>query len=291
MRAIKFKFAKQFIFSILSCLLFWTCGLEQPLPENPYDPLNLNYSAPRTQIISSPSGTVTEKSVTFAWQQKDPFYNSDSLDSETYGKIWYRYRLNADLWSMWSMNTSVAFDFLDDQDYLFEVMSKYPTNIMEDVPYPKKSFTMDAYRSSLVFSPRMTILRSDLGENTFAVSVRAEDVSDIMGVHIIVDYDPDFLKLNAISLFTNESDFLLRNGGDIIQFLDPDSLFGELTADLVVVMGSGGVDGSGDLMELQFEQIAESDTMYISFGAESSIRNSVNEEMLEDRGDGVVYVW
>ncbi|MCH7731346.1 MAG: hypothetical protein IIB44_02350 [Candidatus Marinimicrobia bacterium] len=292
MRAIKFKFAKQFIFSILSCLLFWTCGLEQPLPENPYDPLNLNYSAPRTQIISSPSGTVTEKSVTFAWQQKDPFYNSDSLDSETYGKIWYRYRLNADLWSMWSMNTSVAFDFLDDQDYLFEVMSKYPTNIMEDVPYPKKSFTMDAYRSSLVFSPRMTILRSDLGENTFAVSVRAEDVSDIMGVHIIVDYDPDFLKLNAISLFINESDFLLRNGGDIIQFLDHDSLSGELAADLVMVMGSGGgVDGSGDLMELQFEQIAESDTMYISFGAESSIRNSMNEEILEDRGNGVVYVW
>lgn len=292
MRFIRFKFVKQFIFNILFSLLFWTCGLEQPPPENPYDPLYPDYSVPRTLIISSPSGIVTEKSVTFVWQQIDPLYNSNSLDSETYGKIWYQYRLNGGNWSPWSASTSVTFDFLDDQDYLFEVMCKYPTNIMEDVPYPKKSFTMDAYQSSLVFSPRMTILRSDLGENTFAVSVKAEDVSDIMGVHIIVDYDPDFLKLNTVSLLTSESDFLLRNGGDIIQFLDHDSLSGELAADLVLVMGSGGgVDGSGDLMELQFEQIAESDTMYINFGVESFIRNSVNEEILEDRGDGVVYVW
>lgn len=148
MRSIRFKFAKQFIFNILFSLLFWTCGLEQPLLENPYDPLNPDNSAPRTQIISSSSGIVTKKSVTFVWQQRDLFYNSDSLDLETYGKIWYRYRLNADLWSMWSTYTSVTFGFLDDQDYLFEVMSKYPTNIIEDVPYPKKSFTMDAYRSS-----------------------------------------------------------------------------------------------------------------------------------------------
>ena len=45
-------------------LMSWTCDILQPLPDNPYDPLNPDFKEPETRILSGPSGTSTAKEVT-----------------------------------------------------------------------------------------------------------------------------------------------------------------------------------------------------------------------------------
>ena len=69
-------------------------------------------------------------------------------------------------------------------------MSRYPTNIMEDEPYPSRSWTMDAYSSSLMLSPRTTILPVTTEGSEFGVTVGLEEVVGMMGAHVELTYDP-----------------------------------------------------------------------------------------------------
>lgn len=276
-------------------LVVWTCDVLQPLPENPFDPLNPEFKEPETRILSGPSGTVSTREVTIIWQPKDPFYRTGNIDS-LYGAIAYTYRLNQGHWSPFFTDTFVTLSYLDDTSYFFQVMARYPTNITEDEPFPSRSWTMDAYSSALMITPRTTILSFQESGDEFVVNVTLKDVSAMMGVHIELFYDPEGMSLKEYAILKDSSDFLTQSGGSILDFVEWDSLAGSLTVDLALVTGAeDGLNGSGEIMELKFQQLpldsTQVDTFYLEFGAGSALRNLSNEDILLDSGDGVVYVW
>lgn len=281
---------------VILCLVSWTCEILQPLPDNPYDPLNPDFKEPETRILSGPSGTSSSKEVTLTWQQKDPVYRSDSLDTDLYGEITYSYRFNEGSWSLFSPDTFVTLPYLDDTSYYFQVMARYPTNIMEDAPYPSRTWTMDAYSSSLIISPRTTILPYRTDGNEFGITVGLEEVVGMIGTHVELSYDPEGLRLAGYTVLNESGDFLTQGGGSILDFVEVDSVNGLFTVDLAVVTGAGsGLYGSGDIMELWFQQLplesVFADTFYLDFGDGSALRNVDNEDIMLDGADGVVYVW
>ncbi len=280
---------------MILCLVSWTCEILQPLPENPFDPLNPDFKEPETRILSGPSGTVTAKEVTISWQQKNSIYRADSLDT-LYGEIKYSYRLNDSPWSVFFPDTFVTLAYLDDTSYYFQVMARYPTNIMEDEPFPSRSWTMDAYSSSLIISPRTTILPYRTDGNEFSITVGLEEVVGMIGAHVELSYDPEGLRFTDYTVLNESGDFLTQGGGSILDFVDVDSATGLLTVDLAVVTGAeNGMNGSGDIMELRFQQMPLDsvfvDTFYLEFGDSSALRNVDNEDIMLDGADGVVYVW
>ena len=290
----------RFLFRITLFVLLgfasWSCDILQPLPDNPYDPLNPDFKEPETRILSGPSGTSTAKEVTINWQQKDPVYRNDSLDTDLYGEIEYSYRLNEGSWSLLSPDTFVTLPYLDDTSYFFQIMSRYPTNVMEDEPYPSRSWTMDAYSSSLILSPRTTILPYSVEGNEFGVTVGLEEVVGMMGAHVELSYDPEGLRFMDYTVLDSTGDFLTQGGGSVINFVDVDSSTGLLALDVAVVTGDAdGLNGSGEIFELWFEQLpldsVSVDTFYLDFGDDSHIRSVDNDEIMLDGADGVIYVW
>ncbi len=286
----------RFTLIVILGLMSWTCDILQPLPDNPYDPLNPDFIEPETRILSGPSGTSSSKEVTLTWQQKDPVYRSDSLDTDLYGEITYSYRFNEGSWSLFSPDTFVTLPYLDDTSYFFQIMSRYPTNIMEDEPYPSRSWTMDAYSSSLMLSPRTTILPVTTEGSEFGVTVGLEEVSGMMGAHVELTYDPVGLRLMDYAVLDSTGDFLMQGGGSVIDFVEVDSIAGLLAVDVAVVTGDAdGLNGSGEIFELWFEQLpldsVSVDTFYLDFGDDSHIRNVDNDEIMLDGADGVIYVW
>jgi hypothetical protein len=222
----------RFTLIVILGLMSWTCDILQPLPDNPYDPLNPDFIEPETRILSGPSGTSSSKEVTLTWQQKDPVYRSDSLDTDLYGEITYSYRFNEGSWSLFSPDTFVTLPYLDDTSYFFQIMSRYPTNIMEDEPYPSRSWTMDAYSSSLMLSPRTTILPVTTEGSEFGVTVGLEEVSGMMGAHVELTYDPVGLRLMDYAVLDSAGDFLKQGGGSVIDFVEVDSITGLLAVDV-----------------------------------------------------------
>jgi hypothetical protein len=118
----------------------------------------------------------------------------------------------------------------------------------------------------------------------------------MMGAHVELTYDPVGLRLMDYAVLDSAGDFLKQGGGSVLDFVEVDSLSGLLALDVAVVTGdAGGLNGSGDFMELWFQQIpldsVSVDTFYLDFGDGSALRNVDNEEILLDGADGVIYVW
>jgi hypothetical protein len=98
------------------------------------------------------------------------------------------------------------------------------------------------------------------------------------------------------TVLDSTGDFLTQGGGSVINFVDVDSSIGLLALDVAVVTGDAdGLNGSGEIFELWFEQIpldsVSVDTFYLDFGDGSALRNVDNEEIMLDGADGVIYVW
>ena len=98
------------------------------------------------------------------------------------------------------------------------------------------------------------------------------------------------------TVLDSTGDFLTQGGGSVIDFVEVDSITGLLAVDVAVVTGdAAGLNGSGDFMELWFQQLpldsVSVDTFYLDFGDGSALRNVDNEEIMLDGADGVIYVW
>ena len=287
----------RFTLIVILGLMSWTCDILQPLPDNPYDPMNPEFLDPETRILSGPSGTSSSKEVTLTWQQKNPTYRSDTLDTDLYGEIEYSYRFNEGSWSLFSPDTFVTLPYLDDTSYFFQIRSRYPTNIMEDEPYPSRSWTMDAYSSSLMLSPRTTILPNSMEGSQFGVTIGLEEVVGMMGTHVELSYDPDGLRLMDYTVLNETNDILLESNASVLEFVVVDTMNGSIVVDIALVWTGdvNGVNGSGEIFELWFEQLpldsVSVDTFYLDFGDDSHIRSVDNDEIMLDGADGVIYVW
>ena len=294
-------------------LVIYSCGqLEVDIEVvNLFDPADANYSIPDTEVLDWPTEghTIDSTSAVFTWQHSDPNYHFDATHGVDYAeRIFYRYRLNASIWSPWNngevlLQQDIHFwtfdtltglhvlqlDYLEDIDYNFAVMSKYPTNIQED-DWPTISFTVDAFDGvELLISPGQVF--ADSG-TVFYVNAKLIDVTDFMGIHLDVSYDNSFMQLLDYALESDSTDFLLQSAGHLINFIDNDTQNGRFQLDLGVAGGAvTGVSGTGNIVRLIFEHTGPRGQSVISISSESTVRDIYNNSVIEHIFSGVVSIW
>ena len=294
-------------------LVVYSCGqLEVDIEVvNLFDPADADYSNPETEVLDWPAAglTIDSTSAVFTWRHSDPNYHYDPTHEVDYAeRIFYRYRLNTSIWSpwysgeellqqdlgFWTFDTLtglhvIQLDYLEDIDYNFEVMSKYPTNIRED-EWPNISFMVDAFEGvELLISPGQVF--ADSG-TVFYVNAKLIDVTDFMGIHLDVSYDNSFMQLQNYALESDSTDFLLQSAGHLINFIDNDTENGRFQLDLGVAGGAvTGVSGTGNIVRLIFEHTGSRGQSVISISSESMVRDVYNNSVIEHIFSGVVSVW
>ena len=294
-------------------LVVYSCGqLEVDIEVvNLFDPADADYSNPETEVLDWPAAglTIDSTSAVFTWRHSDPNYHYDPTHEVDYAeRIFYRYRLNTSIWSpwysgeellqqdlgFWTFDTLTGLhvlqlDYLEDIDYNFEVMSKYPTNIRED-EWPNISFMVDAFEGvELLISPGQVF--ADSG-TVFYVNAKLIDVTDFMGIHLDVSYDNSFMQLQDYALESDSTDFLLQSAGHLINFIENDTENGRFQLDLGVAGGAvTGVSGTGNIVRLIFEHTGSRGQSVISISSESMVRDVYNNSVIEHIFSGVVSVW
>jgi len=294
-------------------LVVYSCGqLEVDIEVvNLFDPADADYSSPETEVLDWRAAglTVDSTSAVFTWRHSDPNYHYDPTHEVDYAeRIFYRYRLNTSIWSpwysgeellqqdlgFWTFDTLTGLhvlqlDYLEDINYNFEVMSKYPTNIRED-EWPNISFMVDAFEGvELLISPGQVF--ADSG-TVFYVNAKLIDVTDFMGIHLDVSYDNSFMQLQNYALESDSTDFLLQSAGHLINFIDNDTENGRFQLDLGVAGGAvTGVSGTGNIVRLIFEHTGSRGQSVISISSESMVRDVYNNSVIEHIFSGVVSVW
>jgi len=196
------------IFVLILYIILISCESPERLPNpfNPYDPGSPDYEAPKSIITGGAfdGDTINTSTVTFTW-----------VGNEITGD--FSYRLNDSNWSGWSQDTSVTYDYLNEESYQFDVRAR-SDNVAKLVgDTTSVTFTADAVEgSSLMFYPRYKTL--SVG-STEIVEIRAEEVVDIMGAEIGISFDPSKIEIDSVS----SGNFMQKNGGELIFFKEIDN--------------------------------------------------------------------
>ncbi len=282
--------------------------------ENLFDPDSPDFSPPQTLIEIGPAegATLDTSGVTFAWRHANSNYWPDTTDTAaTYdypGRIFYSYHVDISAWSDWiSGEMLLGFDKpnhtydentgrhilqlprLEDGDHTFEVRSRYPSDI-EESNWPERNYTISTYDgTALIVSPGYVY--SDSGA-TFIISVKMIDVVNLLGAHLILDYDSEMLAIDDYSIKTEISDIFGISAGEVIEYVEIDSVKGLLEANVAIAGGTvTGNTGSGILARIRFKHIGTIGSTDIEISPGSSLRNVYNDELLQVRRGGRVVIW
>ena len=258
---------------ILSC----SDSLEDPAQDNPLDPDNPSFIPPLTTIIIGPSEgeRLDTADVTFIWRG-----NRD--DSE------FSFRLEASEWSVWNSDTTVSYTYLDELEYLFEVKSRYLSGVEEEIP-KSINFTVDAVQgpSFKFFNRHYSVEPGEL----FIVNIFAEDVEDLFAAQIQIDYDSGMLEVMAVVGFDAETDFLRKNGGEVVLFSEIDSDLNRIMIDIGIWSGDpAGVSGTGAMIAIRFKALVFGPTL-LRFNKDSQMRSPDNIPItISDFPEGLVEI-
>jgi general secretion pathway protein D len=110
--------------------------------------------------------------------------------------------------------------------------------------------TAQGPRLSLVPSAREAQLNS-----TFTVRLQAENVSELFSAPLRIRYDPQVLRLLDVA----RGPFLSGDGAQVNFSDSRDEASGLVIVNMNRVPGSGGITGSGVLLELKFQAVARGD--------------------------------
>ena len=280
-------------------LVIYSCGqLEVDIEVvNLFDPADANYSIPETKVVDWPTEghTIDSTGAVFTWRHSDPNYHFDATHEVDYAeRIFYRYRLNASIWSPWNsgealLQQDLHFWTFDTLTGLHVIQLDYLEDIQED-DWPTISFTVDAFDGvELLISPGQVF--ADSG-TVFYVNAKLIDVTDFMGIHLDVSYDNSFMQLLDYALESDSTDFLLQSAGHLINFIDNDTQNGRFQLDLGVAGGAvTGVSGTGNIVRLIFEHTGPRGQSVISISSESTVRDVYNNSVIEHIFSGVVSIW
>lgn len=232
--------------------------------DNPRDPETPDtYEAPLTTITVGPSEgiTVNTSSVSFSYET-----NADILQT----------RLNGSSWSGWSASTSTTLEYLDEGPYTFEVRSAYdpgqgePTDIEET---PKSAtFIVDAVAGpSLRLSPLLYEAQQGVD---FDIELIAEEVTDLMAVKAVINYDPS--KITVIEI--QEGSFLASTGGSLASYFTSDPISGTIEINIGTAAGSPpGVSGTGPVVIIKLRGLTAAESDLIFNQGSTELRDSDNQ--------------
>lgn len=221
------------LFTFFSCTSCTESSLDKEF-DNPLDPESDAYNPPGATILEGPSeGEIfSTDSIEFSWSGESPNNRNK-----------FKYILNGPFnkTSGWIDDQSVVFDNLDDGKYVFKLLEKYSTGIVQK-DTTERVFNIDAVRGpALRFENKY--IESNL-RDSLKVHIVAEEVSDLMGVHLKIKYDTFNLKYKHIRkhgaffdippkniILLNESydqyieiDFVVLGSGDKLEIVGSDKM-------------------------------------------------------------------
>ncbi len=125
--------------------------------------------------------------------------------------------------------------------------------------------------------------------DSFSITVRFEEIHDVMGLHAEIHFDHNRLELSSYHVLENETELLASNNATLLYFVEMEP--GKITVDIGLANGSpAGISGSGDVVELVFTAWQAGDT-YLSFGPGCRITNQdLNDIPIFQTRGGAVYV-
>ena len=196
------------IFPVLIILWFLGCG-DKFVPDNPIDPNNPNYLPPIITVISGPveGETISNSSATFVFEGNE-------------SSMLYRTRIDEYDWSGWQNSTAKTFDYLDEGVHRFQLQGKYTTG--DTTATIEINFDVDAVLGpALIFYPRR---HTTTQGNTVTFQVIAEEVYDLTGMEMVINYNPAHIGVEAV-----RQGSLFNGFGDAVFFSDDHPGAGRLT--------------------------------------------------------------
>ncbi|MCK4578920.1 MAG: hypothetical protein KAU50_09025 [Candidatus Marinimicrobia bacterium] len=251
---------------ILASLLFAALACDsapqEPEYDNPIIPDDPNYEPPQTTIILGPdNGAVLDThSVTIGWDGNQ-------------GGMEFAYRLNSPIWSEWGPYGTTHYYYLDEGNYLFEVKGRYASGVEEDSPDSLHFTVDDIHGPALWLTPRYQEVTTG---GTFVVEVMLEDVTDVMAVKAVLEFDPAALQVSQIEVYEDSRSLLKANGGTVIPFSSYDNVLGTATIEVATAIGDpSGVSGTGSLGIITFSS-GDAGDYSITITPNSQLRNPDN---------------
>lgn len=260
-----------YVFLVFLTLVGCNIVTEPPPPEreNPIDPKSPAFQPPKAEIISGPSdnSTVSEHTVTFKWRGNQ----ADNL-------MLFSYKLDNQPWSEWSNAKEVTLSYLDEGRHTFMVKAKYVNNIEQQTP-TQVNFTVDAVKGpALMFVPRKVETRSNL---SFDTEIYVEEASDFAGVKIVILYNTSVFDVENVQVYKDSKSILLKNGGNIIDFVSVNKGAGKVEINLAVAGGNPtDVNGTGPIGKIRFKvlpHVSSGTSSEIKFDNSSTMRDSNNQ--------------
>lgn len=230
---------------------------------------------PRTEILEGPvqGETVRSAEVGFCWRGNTRFVRE------------FQYQIDQGAWSGWSPDTSATL-ILDEGEHTFAVKSRIPPEAddpgVEEAEPASRSFVVDALQGpALWLSPRQGAV--EVGK-AVVLKAMAEEVSDLMLVHLVLDFDRT--RLSWVE--AQPGPFLRLNGAEVIFFAEGDQ--GRVVLDLAAVGGQPhGVSGSGVMAEVRLRATARGKAA-IRLGDSTQVRDSANQPLGLKEREGCVVV-
>jgi len=244
-----------YIALIFVAIAISSCGdLSEPLSEVSLD----------TYIASGPGdgSVVIEPSVAFQWE------GGNHLVSE----FSYRCTPGQENWSVWSPDTSITLNYLDQGDYVFEVRGRYEPGNEDDTPVGR-TFTVNIPGPGVLMRPLKQKVM--LGQE-FNVDVVADDVEDLMLAHLLLKFEP--AELQALDAAPGE---IFQSSDLPVFFKQIDNSQGmiDISISTATIMSSinvkPSISGTGAIATVRFKSLSVGESS-VSFHSGSELRDSAN---------------
>ena len=219
-------------------LLMLTCSFTSNEPdfENPWNPEDsTSFISPITTIITTNvDGAVLDThTITIVWMGNAP-------DMEFHAS------LNGVILLDWSLDTTITISWLDEGTYEFEIIGRYNSDAVEELPVSLAFEINDVTGPALMFKPRMQ--QVSFGE-TFTVILLAEEVVDLMALETEIILDNPGLQVVSVIVIDDPTAFLTKNSGQVVEITEISSSSIEIALG-ITNSNPEGVSGSGELIEV-----------------------------------------
>ena len=231
----------------------------------------VDYADPQATINQGPGegSIITINYVIFSWYGVQP--SSD-----------FQYKLDGVdiVWSDWSTNKDITYSYLNEGSYIFNVKEKFDTGD-EQEEITSRSFTVDAIIGpGLVMNKQLMQVAIN---DAFTVEIMVEEVVDLMGALIKIEFDQasiEVLDIEAGNFFnTNNPEGLAFIKNSTIEANEGGSI--EINTSRLAGDPSG-INGTGTIAKVIFMAKATTDMTEIYFSTENNcqMRDSNNGNIM-----------
>ena len=232
-------------------------------------PVSMEVPLPRVEIIGGP--------------QEGEIVDTDEVefrfdDVDAYGTVEFKARLDDGEWSEWSTEDRILFSDLEESSIADDhvLFVKVLTDAGESEPATTRIFQVDAIKGPVIRFVDDTVL--GFVDDRIAIDVLAEEVTDVLGMDIVLGFDAEKLELEDAQILEDSNSFVGQSTATLVQ-PEPiiDNTTGEIKLSYVVVGGQpNGIARTGFLFRLSF-LLKASGSARISLRPQTQLRDYDNQ--------------